>query len=220
MDDRQTAPTLRWLAIGNSLTRHGITSFWWNDIGMAATTAEHDYVHLVTAYLRTRCGSVTVDTFNFADWERGAAGVPLDRTAVLPQLDVYLSKQPRLITVQLSENAVDLATFTSDTETLLRYLRNKAPDAVLLLIDDFWSPEKGGMKQAAAERCGVPFVSLARIKGDPECLCGMGATVYDAGGCPHTVEHPGVAAHPGDKGMRYIADGIMTALESLPLPQS
>lgn len=217
MEERQTAPALRWLAIGNSLTRHGITSFWWNDIGMAATTAERDYVHLVTAYLRTRCGGVTVDTFNFADWERGAAGVLPDRTAALPQLDAYLSKEPRLITVQLSENAVDLTTFTSDTEALLRYLRDKAPDAVLLLIDDFWSPEKGEMKKTAAERCGVPFVSLARIKGDPTCLCGMGATVLDADGCPHTVEHPGVAAHPGDKGMRCIADGIIAALETLPL---
>ena len=217
MDTQQSAPALRWLAIGNSLTRHRITSFWWNDIGMAATTAEHDYVHLVAAYLRARCGSVTVETFNFADWERGAAGVPPDRTAVLPQLDAYLAGQPRLITVQLGENAVDVSTFTEDTEALLRYLQDKVPDAALLLIDDFWSPEKGDMKQTAAERCGVPFVSLARIKGDPACLCGMGTTVYDASGCPHTVEHPGVAAHPGDRGMRCIADGIIAALERLPL---
>ena len=38
-----------YLAIGNSITCHGITDFWWNEAGMAATTKEKDFVHLVAA---------------------------------------------------------------------------------------------------------------------------------------------------------------------------
>lgn len=204
-----------WLALGNSLTRHGLTSFWWNDVGMAATTAERDYVHQVSAYLRARYGDIITETFNFADWERGTPDVPHGRREKLGQLDGYLSGRPDLITIQLSENALDTSTFAEDTVDLLRYLREKAPQADLVLIDDFWSEEKSELKRKAADVCGVPFVSLRGMRSDASYLCGMGTTVYDAAGLPHTVDHPGVAAHPGDKGMRFMAERIIETLETL-----
>ena len=34
-----------YLAIGNSITLHGINDYWWNECGMAASTLENDYVH-------------------------------------------------------------------------------------------------------------------------------------------------------------------------------
>ncbi len=42
---------INYLAIGNSITLHPINSFWWNEIGMAASDAQYDYFHIVLSHL-------------------------------------------------------------------------------------------------------------------------------------------------------------------------
>ena len=67
------------------------------------------------------------------------------------------------------------------------------------------------MKNAALYT-NVTFISLYEIKGNPEYQCGLGTIVYDSYGNQHIVEHTGVAEHPGDKGMQYIANQIISEL--------
>lgn len=84
------------------------------------------------------------------------------------------------------------------------------PDAQILVIGDFWDKEqKDEMKHKACEETWVEFISLDEIKGLEEYQCGMDTTVYDSDGSPHTVEHAGVADHPGNQGMKWIADKII-----------
>ena len=168
---------------------------------MAATTAENDYVHLVASALDAKSYA-----YNFATWEL----MGHDRGETLPLLDGFLSEELDLVTIQLSENASDLSTFESDFEELIRYVQKGAPDAQILVIGDFGDKEqKDEMKQKASEENGVEFISLDEIKGSEEYQCGMDTTVYDSEGNPHTVEHAGVADHPGDLGMKWIADRII-----------
>lgn len=200
-----------YLAIGNSITLHGLADYWWNEIGMAATTADNDYVHLVSDYLEETYGEVCFYAMNYFKWETQSH----DRAETYETIDPYLSNKLDLITVQLSENVSDTTTFESDFEALLKYLSQKAPNAKILVIGDFWdSGEKEAAKRAATEKFGVQYISLDEIKGNPEYQCGIGTTVYDKEGRPHVVEHNGVAGHPGDKGMRYIADKIIEGLKS------
>lgn len=200
-----------YLAIGNSITIHGLADYWWNEAGMAASVAENDYVHLVADYLEETHGEVCFYSANYYEWEQQAH----DRAETYDAIAPYLSAKLDLITVQLGENVIDATTFESDFAALLTYLSRHAPNAEILVIDDFWDEgEREGVKERAADAAGVRFVSLDEIQGDQEYQCGVGATVFDAEGQPHVVEHAGVAIHPGDKGMRYIADRIIDALKS------
>lgn len=194
-----------YLAIGNSLTIHPLNEYWWNECGMAATSADKDFVHIVTSTLDAKSYA-----YNFATWEL----MGHDRGETLSLLDGLLSADLDLVTIQLSENATDLSTFESDFEELIRYIKKGAPDAQLLVIGDFWDKaQKDEMKQQACEATGVEFISLDEIKGLKEYQCGMNTTVYDSDGSSHIVEHSGVAKHPGDTGMKWIADRIIEVVK-------
>lgn len=54
-----------YVAIGNSITKHVINDYWWNEIGMAATSQDKDYVHLISSYLEDLHGEVCMNAVNF-----------------------------------------------------------------------------------------------------------------------------------------------------------
>ena len=203
------AADFRWFALGNSITVHAPNEVWWNGIGMAASEAEKDYVHLVQASLAETRGKTAVHSLYFYEWETAGE----NRGEKLGLLDPYLDPRLELVTVQLGENAEDLSTFEQDFEALIRYIREKAPRARILVIGDFWTnEEREQMKREAAEKTGADFISLDEIRDNPAYQAGLGAVVYDPEGNPHTVENPFVASHPGDNAMQYIADSILRAL--------
>ena len=194
-----------YLAIGNSITIHSLNEYWWNECGMAATTEDNDYVHHVASSLDAKFYA-----YNFATWEM----MGHDREEALSLLDGLLSDELDLVTIQLSENLSDLSTFEPDFEELIRYVQKGAPNAQLLVIGDFWDKgQKDNMKQQACEETEVKYISLDEIKAMDQYQCGMKTTVYDSDGNPHTVEHSGVARHPGDAGMKWIADQIIEAVK-------
>ncbi len=130
-----------------------------------------------------------------------------------PLLNGLSSEELDLITIQLSENALDLSTFELDFEELIRYVK-KALDAQVLVVGDFWDQEnKDEMKKQACEETGAEFIRLNEIKGVDQYQCGMNTAVYDSDGGPHTVEHLGVVKHPGDTGMKWIADRLIEVVK-------
>ena len=126
--------TFTYLALGNSITKHGKCGYWWNECGMAASTAEKDYFHLVKAHLETEHDNVNATAYNFSAWEITAA----DRAQTLLTLEGYLSAKPDLITVQLSENVTDMTDFSGDFAYMLDWLAEKCPEAEIIVIDEFW----------------------------------------------------------------------------------
>ena len=200
----------KYFPLGNSITVHAPNEVWWNEIGMAASDAEHDYVHLVSAFLSASHGKVACHPYYFYAWETAE-----NRASKLSLLDPYLDSALDLVTIQLGENAEDLTTFEQDFTDLIRYVQAKAPGARILIIDDFWpNEERSKMKQSATEKTGVEFISLKEIQGISDMMAGTGAVVYDLAGNSHTVENADVAAHPGDKGMQAIADRIIEVLQA------
>lgn len=197
-----------YLAIGNSITKHGICEYWWDEIGMAASSKRNDYVHLVAEGLGM---DVNVYALNFYIWEIQAA----DRAETLTILDSYLSKNLNLVTVQLGENVTDRNTLEQDYEELIRYIQNRCPNVQVMIIGGFWEdPETDSMKKAVAACCGIDFVDISPAWSHAGYEVGLGAAVYDVDGREHIVEHEGVAMHPGDEGMRFIAERILALVRS------
>ena len=176
---------------------------------MAASDSAHDYFHLVVDFLEKNHEKIMAKATNFAVWE--AQGH--DRDETLEFLDPYLDSKLSLITIQLAENASDLVTYETDYISLIEYIKNKSPNAKILVVGDFWTRKnRNELKRNAAQKTGVEFVSLDGITDNKEFYCGVGTVVYDDTGKEHIVEHQGVANHPGDKGMKAIAERIIKTL--------
>ena len=198
-----------WFAIGNSITLHEPNSHWWNPVGMAASDADHDYFALVRRHLEEKNGAVHAERLYCYAWETQDE----NRDFTLLYLDPYLDGKLDLVTIQLGENVSRLETFEKDFETLIAYVKEKAPKARILVIGDFWTHEnREELKKQAVEDAGAEFVSLDGIRDSGEYQCGIGATVYDAEGAAHSVDHEAIASHPGDKGMQAIADKVIEVL--------
>ena len=210
--DKDINNEFNYLAIGNSITQHGICDYWWNKHGMAASKEDKDYVHLVKNgiedKIKERKGkerkgkdiSVTALAYNYYLWEVQA----LDRA------ETYLSDKINLITIQLGENVVDKTTLKEDFVELIKYIKVKAPNAKILLIGEFWKDdEKDAAKRYAAELCKIDFIDLSQIQNLDEYKAGIGTAVFDKNGNKHIIEHKGVAEHPNDKGMEFIANSIL-----------
>lgn len=195
-----------YLAIGNSITIHPVTDYWWGEWGMAASGAEHDYWHLVIDGLEDTMGEINSFAYNYYSWEVNGH----DRAEAWELLDDYLVPGIDLITIQLSENTSDLSTFGDDLAALITHIEYRCEGGVkIILVDDFWDADKSEIKKTVAKETGVDFVDLADIRGKSEYMSGMGMVVKGSDGNEHVVDHRGVSVHPGDTGMAVIAKRVL-----------
>lgn len=199
---------LNYLAIGNSITIHQINEYWWGEWGMAATKQDSDYFHVLSNLLNKK-NVVYGTAINFSCWEV----IYYDRAETLSLLDSYLTEDLNLVTIQLGENITDTSTLENDYIEMIKYIQEKSPSAKIFLIGQFWADnEKDTAKINACDFRNTYFVSLEDIQSE-EYKIGIGANVNGDDGKSHTVEHDGVATHPNDLAMEYIANTIYTAYD-------
>ena len=194
----ESAPK-RLLIVGNSITRHGPKPEigWVNDWGMAASAREKDYVHLLQDKLTAAGKNVLTMVSQMSGWEIG-----LDDPDVLARYPDERAFGADAILFRLGENVpktTDPAHFAACLRALIAHLDPKGGKVVFTTT--VW---EGGFRNRAitalaAER-GAPLVDLTAIAHD-DTLMAIGE-----------YEHKGVAMHPSDKGMRYIADRVFTEL--------
>lgn len=184
----------RVLVLGNSITRHGPAPKigWTGDWGMAASAEEKDFVHLLLLGL----GSPDFRAKNIADFER------MPDYDVQERLKGEWSFKPTLVIVAIGENVSDAPAFKSRLPKLLEAA--KATGARLVVRSCFWADAtKDAILREACAAAGGTFVDLSALSKD-ESLYARSERSFD---------NAGVAAHPGDKGMRAIADAILAALK-------
>ena len=192
---------VRVLFLGNSITLHGPAAGigWTNRWGMAASSPERDFVHLVTRGIEEKTGrKADVRVRNMADFERNfASWKPSSEIEKLVAFDAdYL-------VFAIGENTANLETEEKRAayrDSLKRFfslfLRGRTkPHTVVRGV--FWpSAWKDACLAHAASDLGIAFV-----KADFGDFRGM-----DAWG---QYWHSGVARHPGDAGMSAIATAIL-----------
>ena len=195
--------------LGNSITLHGPCAKigWTNNWGMAASAAEKDYVHLVAQGVAREFGrrADIVRIQNLCEWEKNY------RTYDFSQLDDVVALKPDVLVVALGENTphftneADQVAFRDSFKRLLgRFMENRDLKP-LSVVRGCWWPSEGSRRKDeamahAASDFAIPFVK-ADLWGDP----GMDASNGE-------FSHPGVQAHPGDRGMAEIANRILEGL--------
>ena len=201
-----TDERFNYLAIGNSITKHGVCDYWRSESGMAASKPINDYFNVHNQLFRNNGYDVHSCAINFGEWEY----LSHDRSQAIGIINGYLNSNIDLITVQLGENVSNLSTFESDFIYLLDYLKSRCPKAKIIVIGDFWLNDglRNDMKYRACSDTSCVFIDLSAISGKEEYKCGMNTSVYDNIGQVHLVQHAGVAEHPNDKAMKFIAEKI------------
>ena len=189
------------LFLGNSITLHSPKPEigWTNRCGMAASSREKDYVHRVAAAFAAEDGRAPhLYIRNIADFETG--GYKNNYAAGLTNEVAFA---PDFVVIAVGENVSGFAD-AADQEAYcaaLAAMGGLFQDAeTVVLRSPFWqSDTKAALTQAAATRIGATYVDGGAIGADHDNWA-VGQ-----------FEHSGVAAHPGDEGMRKLADQLVSA---------
>ncbi|MDQ0205052.1 hypothetical protein [Pectinatus haikarae] len=197
---------IRFLAIGNSITMHGVCEYWWGEWGMGASNQSKDYIHLIEKNLKHRY-DVEFESINMASWET----MYYDRAEVLPSLDRCLNREYNFIILQLGENISEFSTLENDFCELIKYIRENSlsGNAKLIMVGQFWKNDNiDDIKRRVCKCTDVSFVDLSDIQGNVYQL-GLNSAVLDNDGKEHCVQHSGVALHPNDAAMQVYAKRIL-----------
>ena len=194
------------LVLGNSITKHPVTSYWWGEWGMAASKKENDFVHKLEKLLQTANRNCIVEGYQIWDWE-------LNHTTYdKSKLDTFFISKPDLVIIRLGENVDNLTNFDVSLQSLVNYIKGKVPDARIIITGVFWtSAPKDSIFSAVARSNNLTYVELSSLNIAANRAF-MGATVYDAMGNIHFIDNQLVADHPNDIGMTAIANTIYKAI--------
>ena len=194
---------MRVMFVGNSMTLHGVKEDigWMKECGMAASEREKDYVHLLMKEISQKDNDAVYCICQVAQWE-------INYKNGLSVYDLYADAkafQADVIIMRFIENCpmdeFDIEIFKKEYNTFADYLSNSG-NAKLIFTNGFWKhPGDVAICEVAAER-NSPFINLGDL-GECDDMKAIGL-----------FWHEGVANHPGDKGMKAIAERIMRELNN------
>ncbi len=200
---REAGSTHKVLFVGNSITRHAPKPSigWNNDWGMAASSEDKDYVHLVVKGLKERFGAIDYCIAQMADWEKNYTHTEeILNTYYQPARDFAAD----IIIIRIGENfsaaAHEEISIKPYFDRMIGFLITNETRQVIV-TDNFW--RKDGIEQAIREvikERGYTYCKLSGLELD-ESTMAIGL-----------FEHKGVAAHPGDYGMACIAERILDCI--------
>jgi hypothetical protein len=182
--------------LGNSISLHGvIEGLWDHESGMAASNLEHDYVHILMNNISNeKQSNIEYIVINISDFERDFENFQYNR------LEKIKKFEPDIIVFQIGEN---LSTemlklkgeiFVENYRKLINYCNGKET----IICIPFWPvKEKINLITEVALNEKVYIVDLSHL--------GSGIDALNIAKSEKKYNHAGVAAHPGDYGMKNIA---------------
>ena len=187
----------KFLFAGNSITLHGIRPEigWHGEWGMAASAKENDYVHILMKRIRQKHPNAAFCICQVAEWERqyktGEETYKYYENARDFGADVIIAR----FIENCPCDGFDSTVFKKEYAKLLDFL-NKDKKAEIIVTDGFWRHPGDAAVAEYAKENGKAFIPFGDL-GDNDEMKAIGL-----------FEHEGVANHPGDRGMKAIAERI------------
>ena len=208
-EERSAPPhAKRILFLGNSITLHGPAAKigWPNNWGMAASAQDKDYVHILLGAMAKLWGSrpeARID--NIADFERHYDTYDLDRG-----LKQDLDFKPDMVVVAIGENVPVPVSDEAKTKFKVSFARllaalKKRGRPNIFVRSCFWANKaKDDILRESCMAVGGVFVDISGLSKDESNYARS----------ERSFAHAGVANHPGDKGMKAIADALLKEVAS------
>ena len=192
----------RVMFVGNSITLHGYAPQigWYHEWGMAASAEDKDYVHCLMASILETDPDAAFCICQVADWER------LYKTGkeTYHLFTAARDFKPDILVMRFVENCpgVDFepAVFKQELADLLTYLTSDQ-NTDIIMTTGFWHHPADPTIEALAAEKGLPLIKMGDL-GDRDDMKAIG--LYP---------HEGVAQHPGDLGMKTMADRIFEVMK-------
>ena len=188
------------LIFGNSITRHGAKPEigWTHDFGMAASKKENDYVHV----LFDKMSKAGLNP-NFLVSHASKFEADFYKDGALSFLSVERDFKPDVLILRLGDNV-----HSGENDRLLVPAFESLINAcvtnstrVIVTGSYFVNENIEPLLKELSDKNGYKFVDLSDISLDPKNTGGK-----------ENFWHEGIAMHPGDKGMRIIADRLFEAI--------
>lgn len=200
----ETGMEKRILFVGNSITLHEKCEEigWHGNYGMAASSLENDYVHLLMKMICEKRGKAIYRIAQVARWEWNYK----TGYEVLKEYQDARDFEADIIIFRLIENCplenFEKEVFKAEYKKLIDFF-NKNNHAHVILTTGFWRHPGDEMIMEAARENGYALVELGYL-GEDEKMKAI-----------DLFEHEGVANHPSDLGMRKIAELLWEQIKIL-----
>ncbi len=198
-------PEIKILFAGNSITKHAPNEElgWSGNWGMAASSLENDYVHQTVKKLKEHYDSVSYCICQVSEWENNY------KNDVIPY-DLFFKAREfsaDIIVMRCVENCkvieFDEICFEREYKKLIGFL-NGSKNAKIILTTSFWHHPKADeiIRKIGVEN-GHSVIELGDL-GDKKEMKAIGL-----------FRHSGVAAHPGNLGMKTISERIFEVIKMI-----
>lgn len=194
------------LFLGNSITLHAPAPNigWTGNWGMAATTKDRDYVHVLLSRIAEAAGGKPeIKVKNIAEFERNLSAYNLKN-----ELKEELAFEADLVIIAIGENATSPKTdeqklqFETAFRDLLTELKRHGQPTIFVRSQFWQDTDKDKLMNRCSQATDAIFVDISRL--------GQEETNYARS--EQKIEHSGVAGHPGDRGMQALADALWHAM--------
>ena len=201
--EREGSGEFKVLIYGNSIALHAPKADigWTNCWGMAASAPEKDFAHLVVAGLEKRLGKrADFRIRNLAVLERNFT----TNIAAVADISADAAWKPDYVVIAIGENSPNIDKANADTfqkflaDIARPFVRNCAK---VVMRSPFWrNPAKASCTAKAAAEVGAVYVDAGHLgEKDENKAIGL-------------FHHDGVANHPGDLGMKRLAELVLSGI--------
>ncbi|MCL9810113.1 SGNH/GDSL hydrolase family protein [Flavobacterium luminosum] len=201
------------LIIGNSLANHAIAKNigWTHESGMAATNINKDYAHLLLDKLSKKLPNkkITMRVANFSHLERNP------NLELYGKIDDFVNFKPNIVIFQLGENVKDdnLLLFQKKYIELINSFKKENKNITICTTSFFPSLHKNNLVQIVSSETNSFIVDLSHLT----LIDKENYAKYERNyqGDQTKWKASGIGLHPGDKGMKSIADELFITINAI-----